>query len=83
MYAISLITYQRDLVPFLRMVRFVASTMGRAYRARPHWGICPLTTAEVAALYPALHQFRAHCQSVDPAQVFVNDFARRVPISPR
>ncbi len=78
-YAISLITYQRDLVPFLRMVRFVASTMGRAYRARPHWGkICPLTTAEVAALYPALRQFRAHCQSVDPAQVFVNDFARRV-----
>ncbi len=77
-YAISLITYQRDLVPFLRMVRFVAATMGRAYRARPHWGkICPLNAAELAALYPALRQFRDHCQSVDPAQAFVNDFARR------
>ena len=77
-YSISLITYQRDLVPFLRMVRFVAATMGRAYRARPHWGkVCPLNGGEVAALYPGLRQFRAHCESVDPGQAFVNDFARQ------
>lgn len=77
-YAISLITYQRDLAPFLRMVRFVAATMGRSYQARPHWGkICPLNAEEVAALYPGLRQFRDHCKSVDPTQAFVNDFARR------
>jgi FAD/FMN-containing dehydrogenase len=77
-YAISLITYQRDLRPFLRMVRFVAVTMGRAYGARPHWGkICALNTAELAALYPGLRQFRDHCQAIDPAQIFINDFARQ------
>jgi FAD/FMN-containing dehydrogenase len=77
-YAVSLITYQRDLKPFLEMARFLAATMASAYRARPHWGkICPLETDEIAALYPALGQFRAHCASVDPNQVFVNDFTRR------
>jgi L-gulonolactone oxidase len=76
-YAISLITYQRDLAPFLRLTRLLARTAARALGARPHWGkICPLQTDEIAALYPRLEQFRAHCASVDPSQVFVNDFAR-------
>jgi hypothetical protein len=78
-YAISLITYQRDLAPFHRLTRFLAGTMARALGARPHWGkLCPLQTDEIAAVYPRLPEFRAHCASVDPAQVFVNDFARRV-----
>jgi hypothetical protein len=77
-YAVSLITYQRDRAPFLRMARFVAAAMASAYRARPHWGkICPLETDEIAALYPMLDRFRAQCASVDPNQVFINDFARR------
>jgi hypothetical protein len=77
-YAVSLITYQRDRAPFLAMARFVAASMAAAYGARPHWGkICPLETEEIAALYPSLPRFRDHCASVDPHQVFVNDFARR------
>ena len=76
-YAISLVTYQRDLTRFLRLARWLAKTMARTLGARPHWGkICPLQTAEVAALYPRLAEFRRVCASVDPAQVFVNDFAR-------
>ena len=60
------------------MAGFMATAMASAYRARPHWGkICPLDTEAIAALYPALPQFRAHCASVDPEHVFVNDFARR------
>lgn len=77
-YAISLITYQSDHSAFSRMAGFMATAMASAYRARPHWGkICPLDTEAIAALYPALPQFRAHCASVDPEQVFVNDFVRR------
>jgi FAD/FMN-containing dehydrogenase len=75
-YAISLITYQRELAPFLRMARFLAVTMAHAYRARPHWGkICPLNGDELSALYPGLRRFRAQCESVDPSHTFVNDFA--------
>lgn len=77
-YAISLITYQRDITAFLRMAGFTAAAMASAYRARPHWGkICPLDTETIAELYPALRQFRAHCAAVDPEQVFVNDFVDR------
>lgn len=76
-YAISLITYERDLGPFLRTMRWLASTMARAYGARPHWGkVCPLSTEELAALYPELPRFRAHCASLDPSHRFVNEFAR-------
>jgi FAD/FMN-containing dehydrogenase len=76
-YAISLVTYQPELTRFLRVSRFLAKTMARTLGARPHWGkIFPLTTDETAALYPRLPAFRQFCASIDPAQVFVNDFAR-------
>jgi L-gulonolactone oxidase len=78
-YAISLATYQRDHRMFLEVARLMAVTMAAAYGARPHWGkVCPLDSADIARLYPDLGRFRAHCASVDPDQVFVNDFARRV-----
>jgi FAD/FMN-containing dehydrogenase len=77
-YAISLITYQRDIAPFLKVTGLLATTMRRAFGARPHWGkLCPLTTAEFATLYGDLDRFRAYCATVDPFQTFVNDFARR------
>jgi L-gulonolactone oxidase len=77
-YAISLATYQRDRRMFLEVARLLAVTMAAAYDARPHWGkICPLDSADIARLYPELGRFRAHCASIDPDQVFVNDFARR------
>jgi FAD/FMN-containing dehydrogenase len=76
-YAISLITHQPELRRFLRVSRFLAKTMARTLGARPHWGkIVPLQTEETAALYPRLSEFRQFCASIDPAQVFVNDFAR-------
>ena len=78
-YSISLITYQRDHSPFMTVMRFLTRTMARAYGARPHWGkVCTLTTEEAAMVYPDLPRFRAHCQRIDPDQVFVNDFTRRV-----
>ena len=77
-YAISFITYQRDLGPFLAMCDFVAAAMASAYRARPHWGkICPLKAEQLAPLYPHLVRFRAHCEAVDPKKVFVNEFAEK------
>lgn len=76
-YAISLITYQRDLGPFKQMARVVAAAMASAYGARPHWGkICPLDADEIASLYPALPRFREICALFDPEHNFVNDFGR-------
>jgi FAD/FMN-containing dehydrogenase len=77
-YAISLITYQSDRRPFLKMAALLAVAMASAFGARPHWGkICPLDAAHISALYPALPRFRAVCAAVDPDQAFVNGFARR------
>jgi len=78
-YAMSLVTYQRDLSAFRSVAGFVARTMASVFAARPHWGkLCPLEAGQIAALYSALPRFRACCAEVDPDQVFVNDFARRV-----
>jgi FAD/FMN-containing dehydrogenase len=77
-YAVSLITYQRDREPFLRVAEFLARAMASAYGGRPHWGkVCPLGARELTPLYPSLSRFRAHCAAVDPFQIFVSDFARR------
>ena len=76
-YAFSLVTYRRDIAPFLEMARILSGVMARAYGARPHWGkVCPLPADEIARLYPRLPQFRQQCAAVDPHGVFVNDFAR-------
>ena len=76
-YAISLITHRPDLAPFLRLTRLLSKTMARTLGGRPHWGqLCLLQSDEVAALYPRMPDFRAHCASMDPAQTFVNDYAR-------
>lgn len=80
-YAISLVTYQRDLTPFMSMAEFVAKAMASAYKARPHWGkVCPLNGAEIAPLYAEsqLSRFKASCKRVDPEGAFVSEFAMRV-----
>jgi FAD/FMN-containing dehydrogenase len=78
-YAISLITYRRDIAAFLKMTRFLAVAMASAYGARPHWGkLFPLDAASLSVLYPALPRFRAHCVSIDPDGSFVNDFCSRL-----
>lgn len=77
-YAISFITYQRELAPFREMASVVAGAMADAYGARPHWGkLCPLNVDQLEPLYPDMPRFRAHCTAVDPQRVFVNDFAAR------
>jgi FAD/FMN-containing dehydrogenase len=77
-YAISLLGYQLDHEPFLRVAQALARAMAPAYGARPHWGkLCPLEQDEVEALYPELPRFRAHCAAVDREAAFVNAFGRR------
>ncbi len=76
-FAISLVTYSRDLKTFSRVAQFLAVTMARMFDARPHWGKhCPLGVAELGELYPRLADFRKHCRSVDPHGVFRNEFVR-------
>ena len=76
-YALSFITYQRNLAPFLSMAKAVAFGMTSAFDARPHWGkVFPLGTSQVERLYPLLPAFRGHCARIDPRKVFVNEFAR-------
>jgi L-gulonolactone oxidase len=51
----------------------------RPLDARPHWGKeLDHDAAEVAALYPALPQFRALRDELDPERVFDNAFLRQV-----
>jgi FAD/FMN-containing dehydrogenase len=77
-YAISLITYRRDISSFLLMARFVARAMAAVFEARPHWGkTCPLDARDIAGLYPELRRFQACRAKVDPKRIFVNDFAWR------
>ena len=57
----------------------------RLYAARLHWGKylpmfpeMPVTAGHVDRLYPGLPRFQLHCEAVDPAGVFRNDFSRRI-----
>ena len=78
-YAVSVLTYQRDLAPFYEVARFLARAMAAAYGARPHWGKwCPLDGATIESLYPGLSRFREQCVAVDPTGVFRNDFVDRL-----
>lgn len=78
-FAISLITYRRDLRSFLAIGTLLAETMATAYGARPHWGkVCPLDRNAIERLYPALPRFCAVCREVDRNRAFVNDFAHGV-----
>lgn len=79
MYAISFITFGRDLAAFHDAARFLALTMARAFGARPHWGkIFPLDAAEMRELVPRLREFEAHCQELDPTGAFSSPFTQRV-----
>jgi FAD/FMN-containing dehydrogenase len=79
MFAISFITFSRDLPAFEATVGLLASTMARAFKSRPHWGkVLPLGATELNALIPGLRAFRAECDHTDPGGVFANDFTQRV-----
>ena len=74
-YSISLFTFEpeRKRRAYYAVCRLLARAFARLYSARPHWGkYNPLTTAEIAPLYPALERFRAICLAHDPKGVFQN-----------
>lgn len=78
-YAISFITYVEPREPFLAMASFLARGMTQLFQARLHWGkYFPLERADIEHLYPAMPEFRALCERVDPNGVFRNRFAERV-----
>lgn len=77
-YAISFITLTEPREPFLRVAMFLAQAMSSLFGARLHWGKWfPLEAAGVEESYPALPEFRAVCQRLDPNGVFRNDFLRQ------
>lgn len=79
MFAISLVTFSRDLPAFEATASLLASTMARAFQARPHWGkVLPLSAKELNGLIPGLREFRTVCDHMDPDGAFASDFTERV-----
>lgn len=77
-YAVSFITYGKNIDAYEAVMGFLASVMAGAFEARPHWGkLMPLGSDEIERLYPRLPEFRRHCEAFDPEGVFRNRFARR------
>lgn len=79
MFAISLVTLSCALPAFEATVRLLASTMARAFHARPHWGkVLPLSANELNGLIPGLREFRTECEHMDPDGAFASAFTERV-----
>jgi hypothetical protein len=80
MYAISFITFSRDLTTFNAAAEFLTSVMASAYRARPHWGkVFPLGAQEMTKLCShGLRRFDAQCRELDPTGAFSGPFTQRV-----
>jgi hypothetical protein len=80
-YSITLTNYHRgaNREPFENLAEFLARSMGRLFRARPHWGkLCPLSPDELHALYPAMDRFREVCAESDPDGRFNNRWTESV-----
>jgi hypothetical protein len=79
MFAISLVTLDKNLDSFETIVSLLASTMTRAFQARPHWGkVLTLGANELNGLIPGLREFREECDHMDPDGAFASDFTERV-----
>jgi len=79
MFAISLVTLDKNLDSFETIVSLLASTMTRAFQARPHWGkVLTLGANELNGLIPGLREFRTECDHMDPDGAFASDFTERV-----
>lgn len=77
-YAVSFISYRRNIESFESVMGLLAPIMARAFDARPHWGkLIPLGSADIERLYPRLPEFRGFCEARDPQGVFRNRFANR------
>jgi hypothetical protein len=80
-YSITLTNYHRgaNRKPFEDFAEFLARSMGRLFQARPHWGkLCPLSTDELHALYPAMGRFSEVCAESDPDGRFNNRWTESV-----
>jgi FAD binding domain-containing protein/D-arabinono-1,4-lactone oxidase len=80
-YSLSLFTFEpeRKRRTYYAVCGLLARVFARLYSARPHWGkYNPLTTAEIAPLYPALERFRAICRAHDPNGVFQNAYTKMI-----
>ena len=54
-------------------------TIAQKYGARPHWGKMHwFTGPEIAAVYPEIEAFKQMRAELDPNNMFVNDYLRRV-----
>ncbi len=76
-HSISLVSYHRpnQRAGFNQLATMLSTTMAALYDGRPHWGkVCPLSTTEVARLYPRLPEFAAVCREFDPHRRFLNDW---------
>ena len=80
-YSMSLFTFEpeRRRGPYYAVCGFLARAFARLYSARPHWGKHnPLTSVEIAPLYPALERFREICIAHDRNGVFQNAYTKAV-----
>lgn len=76
-YAITFTNYHRGKArqPFDGLAEFLTVTMGRLFRARPHWGrICPDNLSGTMRLYPRMWRFLQICQRIDPDGAFRNQW---------
>ena len=76
-YAITFTNYHRGKArqPFDGLAEFLTVTMGRLFRARPHWGrICPDNLSGTVRLYPRMWRFLQICQRIDPDGAFRNQW---------
>lgn len=78
-YSISFITYVEPRESFFHFGKFLAQSMAKLFRARPHWGKWfPLSGGEVDELYPRLKEFRRVVGEFDPNGVFRNAYVDEV-----
>jgi D-arabinono-1,4-lactone oxidase len=80
-YSISLFTFEpeRRRGTYYAVCAALARAFARLYSARPHWGkYNPLTSAEIAPLYPGLERFREIRMAHDPDGVFQNAYTKVV-----
>jgi hypothetical protein len=80
-YAISFISYARpgERSTFLAFAATLCNTLATLFDGRPHWGkICPLSSDEVARLYPRCAEFRNICAMHDATGVFRSRWLERL-----
>jgi len=80
-YSITLTNYHRGQTraPFENLPEFIAISMAKLFRARPHWGkLSPLKAADVVQLYPGFNRFKQVCDTVDPERFFGNRWTRQL-----